>query len=62
MKIRNKMKRKSLKSLTGHSQTDIVPKILDYMGYSTKEPLQGKSLVPALNGGNVKDNYVFFRI
>ena len=44
------------------SHIDIVPTILDYMGYSTKESLQGKSLVPVLNGGNVKDNYVFFEM
>jgi len=44
------------------SQIDLVPTILDYMAYSTEEPLQGKSLKPVLNGGGLKDNYVFFEM
>jgi arylsulfatase A-like enzyme len=41
---------------------DVVPTILDYMGYETDEPLQGKSLVDVLNGGELKDNYVYFEM
>jgi arylsulfatase A-like enzyme len=44
------------------SHIDIVPTILDCMGYETEEPLQGKSLVDVLNGGELKDNYVYFEM
>lgn len=44
------------------SHIDIVPTILDYMGYETDEPLQGKSLLNVLQGGELKDNYVFFEM
>lgn len=44
------------------SQIDVVPTILEYMGYKTNEPLQGKSLVDVLNGGELKDNYVYFEM
>lgn len=44
------------------SHIDLVPTILDLMGYNTTEALQGKSLVPALKGEKLKDNYVFFEM
>jgi len=44
------------------SQIDIVPSILDYLGYPVDESLEGKSLVDVWNGGEVKNNYVFFEM
>ncbi|HKI89011.1 MAG TPA: sulfatase-like hydrolase/transferase [Draconibacterium sp.] len=44
------------------SQIDIVPTLIDYMGYKTDAPLQGKSLSNVLNGGELKENYVFFEM
>jgi hypothetical protein len=35
---------------------------MDYMGHKTDVPLQGKSLVDVLNGGELKDNYVYFEM
>jgi len=44
------------------SLIDIVPTIIDYMGYKTAEPLQGNSLIDVLNGEELKDNYVYFEM
>jgi len=44
------------------SQIDIAPSIIDYLGYPVDESLEGKSLVDVWNGGQLKDNYVFFEM
>ena len=44
------------------SHIDIVPTILDIMGYETEDPLQGKSLLSILEGEDLTDNYVYFEM
>jgi len=45
----------------GVSQIDMVPTLLELMGSKTGEPLQGKSLVPLIQGGGVVEDYLFIQ-